>query len=288
MFIDPNYSFQLEIKNPGRLKLLHEVLDPSLKMGDSVNVPWYFLKTSSLRSNHLKLKCDDCGNVFSKKLCNLDPSNNIHYCGSCFQKGERHYNFGGSIHKNSKIGIINWHDNNENPARRAGVRKKISKARKGKPSNMLGKNQSEETKRKISDSNKITMKKMWETGKLNYKSKYADSKIEEYKGIQYQGNYELDFLKEMEKYGLLSLIERGPVIEYMDSAGKNRLYLVDFKIKNTDLLIEIKSSYTIKINSKNNHLKFEFAKKHGNFIIIIDKDYSDLRKKINEYGISKF
>ena len=140
----------------------------------------------------------------------------------------------------------------------------------------------------VSDSNKITMKKMWETGKLNYKSKYADSKIEEYKGIQYQGNYELDFLKEMEKYGLLSLIERGPVIEYMDSTGKNRLYLVDFKIKNTDLLIEIKSSYTIKINSKNNHLKFEFAKKHGNFIIIIDKDYSDLRKKINEYGISKF
>lgn len=285
MFIDPGFYFELEIKNTGRLKLLKETLDPNLKMREKIKVPWYLLQTSSFRNHHMKLKCDDCGTIFSKKLRYLDPSINIHYCGSCFQKGPRHHNYGHPLHENTIIALIEWRKKHENPSKKDEVRKKISEARKGKPSNMLGKTHTEKSRKKISESNKIAIKEAWETGKLDYKSKYADSKMKEYKGIQYQGSYELDFLKECEKIGILDLIERGPVINYYDEMGKNHLYLVDYRIRNSNILIEVKSSYTLGINRKNNIHKFEEAKKLGNFILITNKNYSEFYKKINENGI---
>ena len=77
----------------------------------------------------------------------------------------------------------------------------------------------------------------------------------------------------------------GPVINYYDEMGKNHLYLVDYRIRNSNILIEVKSSYTLGINRKNNIHKFEEAKKLGNFILITNKNYSEFYKKINENGI---
>jgi hypothetical protein len=286
MFINPDFNFELEIKNSSRLKLLKNKLNnDKLKIGDKVKVPWFLLKTSSFRRNKLKIKCDDCGKEFTNRICNLDENIKNHYCSSCFQKGKKHYNYGNSIHVNTRNGLKKWLENNENPAKREEVRNKISNNRKGKPSNMLGKKQSEETKKKIRNSNKIAIKKAWEDGKLNYKSKYSNSKTKNYKGINYQGNYELDFLKECEKNNILDLIERGPALNYIDENGKSRLYLVDYKIKNTDILIEIKSSYTIKLNKNNNLCKFKAGKINGDFLLIIDKNYSELYKKIKNYGV---
>ena len=284
MFINPNFCFDLEIKNSGRLNLLKKYLNNSLKLGDRVKVPWYFMKSSSFRRHKMELKCDDCGKEFRSRIENLDPSNNIHYCNSCFQKGIRHYNFGGTISKSAKDSLLEWHKNNENPSKRKEVREKISISRMGKPSNMLGKHQSEKTKQKISRSNKIAIKEAWENGKLNYNSKYSNCKIKEYKGIKYQGKYELDFLIECDDLNILHLIDRGPALDYIDEKGKSRIYLVDYKIKNTDILIEIKSSYTLGINKKNNLCKIKSGKDNGDFILIINKDYSEFHKKINEYG----
>ena len=86
----------------------------------------------------------------------------------------------------------------------------------------------------------------------------------------------------MEKLNLFNLIERGPAITYIDKNGKRKIYLIDYKIKGTNILIEIKSSYTITLDKKNTLLKEEYAKKEGDYIIIIDKNYSGLKEKLKK------
>jgi hypothetical protein len=160
-----------------------------------------------------------------------------------------------------------------------------NKAKKGKPSSMLGKHHKEESKIKSRIANQKSLKEAWKTGKMDYHSKYANSKINFYGGIKYQGSYELDFLKEMEKLNLLKLIERGPAVSYIDKNRKKRIYLIDYKIKGTNILIEIKSSYTITLDNKNILLKEKYAKRYGNYIIIVDKNYIKLKEKLKKYEI---
>ncbi|HPI81674.1 MAG TPA: NUMOD3 domain-containing DNA-binding protein [Candidatus Paceibacterota bacterium] len=284
MFINKEEKIRLEVKGIRRIIFLQKIgLDSHV--GGSIEIPWYYLRTSSLRRYRLKLKCDDCGREFDNRIENLDKDKDIHFCYECINKGRRNPMYNKKLSQEAKDKLISWHKNNENPAKRKEVREKISKAKKGKPSSMLGKKHKEESKIKCRISNQKTLKKLWKSGKLDYHSKYANSKINFYKGIKYQGTYELDFLKKMENWNLLHLIERGPAITYIDKKGKERIYLIDYKIKGTNLLIEIKSSYTITLDRKNLLLKEKYAKKEGNYIIIIDKNYSPLKENLMNYEI---
>lgn len=100
--------------------------------------------------------------------------------------------------------------------------------------------------------------------------KYKDT------GIVYQGSYELYFLDLINEKGLLHTIENGPKIPYyMDN--KKYLYLVDFKIKDTNRLIEIKSSYTYNKMGKDvllqakNDAKWLAARQESELIVLMGK-----------------
>jgi hypothetical protein len=91
--------------------------------------------------------------------------------------------------------------------------------------------------------------------------------------IWYQGTYELDFLNKY--YDKYSDIRRGPSIKYIYN-GKNKIYHPDFYIPSLNLVIEIKSTWIL-----NRDIEIEEKKKatitNGfKYIMIIDKDYSNL------------
>jgi len=91
--------------------------------------------------------------------------------------------------------------------------------------------------------------------------------------------YEDDFLNYIFKNNLFKeedICFKPPRIKY----AVNRYYYPDFFIPRLNLLIEIKSNYTLK---KTNPEKLKAAYNSSyNFLIIIDKDYSEFRKFINE------
>ena len=67
-------------------------------------------------------------------------------------------------------------------------------------------------------------------------------------------------------------------IKYMDK-GKIRHYYPDFYISKFNLIIEIKSAYTLEIQKELNDLKFAATKDAGyNFICIVDKNYEEFIK----------
>ena len=280
MFINKEEKIELKINGFSRIKFLNKIGFKNNKIGDKIEIPWYYLKSSYFRRYKLKLKCNECGKEFYTRIENLNENIDEHYCPSCRKKGEKNGMFGKSISETTRESIIKWHEENENPSKSKEAREKISKAKKGQPSSMLGKHHSEKSKSKISKSNKISIKEAWELGSMKSNSKYANIKIKDYKGKKYQGSYELDFLKEMEKIGILDLIERGPAIKYIDKKQKERWYLVDYKINGTNILVEIKSSYTKTLDHDNLLIKEEYAKKYGDYIMIIDKDYSFIKDKI--------
>ena len=114
------------------------------------------------------------------------------------------------------------------------------------------------------------------------KSLLAGLKIKKFKNydIFYQGSYEFDFLEYCEQLGLINSIKRGPTINY-DFCDRNHVYFPDFIFK--DLVIEIKSSYIYKLHFNKNITKQKYCIDNGyDHIFIIDKNYIEFDKKINE------
>ena len=94
-------------------------------------------------------------------------------------------------------------------------------------------------------------------------------RVQEIDGIYYQGSYELDFLI-FTKY-LNLVIEKGPKINYL-----NRVYHPDFFIKEKNLIVEIKSTYTFQKEFENNLYKRQACLDLGyRFLFVIDKDYTE-------------
>ena len=54
-----------------------------------------------------------------------------------------------------------------------------------------------------------------------------------------------------------------PVIDYIDDDGKKRKYYPDIYIKDTELIIEVKSVYTFNLEPRKNYLKFKAANNAG-------------------------
>lgn len=105
-----------------------------------------------------------------------------------------------------------------------------------------------------------------------WSKKYKDT------NLYYRGSYEFDFL---EKYFDKLNISNAKSISYIFK-NKKRRYFPDFYIKELNLLIEIKSTYTYEKDFNKNIAKQEESINKGfNHIIIIDKDYSKFDKIIN-------
>lgn len=117
------------------------------------------------------------------------------------------------------------------------------------------------------------------------KTQKSGLKIKEYKGINYQGTYELDFLKKMESLNLLNKIEDIEPIEYLFE-NSTHFYFPDFYIKECNLIVEIKSSHTFeKHYLKNIEKKKSCERKLYNFIFIIEKDYTEFENEMRISGL---
>lgn len=107
-----------------------------------------------------------------------------------------------------------------------------------------------------------------------YKQMKSSFRIKEFEGVFYQGTYELDFLT---LSNLLNLeLEKGPKINYLE-----RIYYPDFFLKEKNLIIEIKSTYTFQKEFENNQYKKQACIDLGyNFLFIVDKDYTEFMEFI--------
>ena len=105
-------------------------------------------------------------------------------------------------------------------------------------------------------------------------------KCKEYEGLFYRGTYELDFIKFCIENNLE--IKKASKIKYKNIDGLDSYYFPDFYLPNFNLIIEIKSSYYFKLEESKNIYKKNASINSGyNFLFIIDKDYKELKKIIN-------
>ncbi len=108
-----------------------------------------------------------------------------------------------------------------------------------------------------------------------------------YRHLHYQANYEKDFIKYCEKLGFIDEVSDGPFVWYLYN-GKRRRYFSDFYIKKYNLIIEVKSMYWYNSFKEQNKAKREECLRQGfNFIFIIDKDYSEFNKYLEQQGLFK-
>ena len=95
--------------------------------------------------------------------------------------------------------------------------------------------------------------------------------------IWYQGSYELDFLEKY--YNKYKNIQRGCRVKYIFK-NKEHYYFPDFYIPSLNLIVECKNSYLAKRDQNQIQAKEKATIANGfNYIMIIDKKYSELNKK---------
>lgn len=117
------------------------------------------------------------------------------------------------------------------------------------------------------------------------KTQKTQLKIMVYKGIPYQGTYELDFLKNCDSLNILDKIKKIKSIKYKLD-GKNKYYHPDFFIEDLNLIIEIKSNYYYNLYHEKNICKQKSCINQGyDFLFIIDKDYTEFLNKIKKGGL---
>jgi hypothetical protein len=105
--------------------------------------------------------------------------------------------------------------------------------------------------------------------KNGFKLTYVDE-------LSRQGGYELDFVL---KYKDKIKIENGLSIEYYYLNDK-KIYHSDFYLPDYYLVVEIKSCYWYDVHKEQCKAKEEYSKKIHNYIMILDKDYSEFEKII--------
>lgn len=113
-----------------------------------------------------------------------------------------------------------------------------------------------------------------------------------YKHLYYRGSYEFLFIKEFEKYFDINNLENCFPIKY-NLNGKDNIYFPDFLIRNKNIIIEIKSSWTYDNNGKNlklreiNNKKWDAANnlKNYTFIPLKSKDEINLYFELSSKNI---
>jgi len=145
-------------------------------------------------------------------------------------------------------------------------------------------NRTTEEKNEILEKSKSTCLKKYgveyssQNVNIHEKQQISAFKLKKYKNLFYRGTYELNFL---ETFYDKILIEKPKSIIY-DFDNKNRRYHPDFYIKQFNLIVEVKSSYTYNYDIEKNEAKKKASLESGyNFIFIIDKDYKEFINKIS-------
>lgn len=114
------------------------------------------------------------------------------------------------------------------------------------------------------------------------KTQKTQFKLKEYKGIKYQGTYELDFLEFCNSIEILDKINKIKSIKY-NFNDKQKYYHPDFYIKELNLIVEVKSDYYYNLYLEKNLCKEKSCIEKGyDFIFIINKDYTEFLNKIKE------
>lgn len=113
----------------------------------------------------------------------------------------------------------------------------------------------------------------------NRKSTY-ERKLYNMSSLNYQGTYELDFINRyFDKY----IIENGITINY-NFMNINSKYYSDFYLPEFNLIVEIKSSWTLNIDKNRNIQKMLESVKCGyNYITIVDKNYDEFNLYVRNY-----
>jgi hypothetical protein len=115
-----------------------------------------------------------------------------------------------------------------------------------------------------------------------HKAQLTGLKLKEYKGVRYQGTYELDFLKFCESNMILDKISKIKSIRYFFN-GKQKYYHPDFYIKELNLIVEVKSDYYYQSYLEKNLCKKKSCLEQGfDFIFIINKDYAEFLSKMKK------
>lgn len=253
----------------------------STKIDIIKNVPfeihWSVLKTKKEeRKLFIKVECNDCGIIYERRIRDLDINNNIHFCRKCIHKGDRGPSFGKSINSGLKEACAKMNIEGNNPFTWNSVKKILKEKEKETIAKIVakttGQKRSEETKNKMS----IGIINAYKIGKLKPGNGWTNVKVKQYKNLDYQGTYELKFLQFVEKLGKLDYIERGPIISYIFE-GKEHNYFSDFRIKDTNIVFEIKSSYFWKKNEEVNITKKEQAETMYNYNLVMDNNFNKIK-----------
>ncbi len=250
--------------------------------GNDIEVHWTYLKGTTFRTISINLSCNDCNKIYKRRIRDLDINNNIHYCNNCLRKGDRNVNFGKPCSENSKEATKKYMKLNGNPFTWESSKIKIRKSRPWEKAHKAntGSKRSDEVKNKMSESAILAFKE----GRRSPGSGWAKIHTKEYKGLNYQSKYELNFIQYLESKGKLDIVERGPTIPYFYN-GKEHMYFSDFKIKNTNIIFEIKSWYYWKRNKEINIIKKETASKIYDYYLIMDNNFIEVDKLIEDEKI---
>lgn len=208
--------------------------DVKCNISDTISVPWEKLKTSSYRKEKILISCDSCEKKFHRQI--RDVNNNKNLCKSCSKTGDKNPAFGKPAHPNTITGVKKWMKENGNPAKRPEIRKKISEAVKGNK-NMLGHHHSEETRTKISNSNKKIFGSV-EMRKTIRLRRIAEMQRDIFNGNQIIPSYNPIACKLMDEYGN----KNGYKFQHAMNGGEHHIkelgYFVDGYDKNKNTVLE--------------------------------------------------
>lgn len=229
------------------------------------NIKIYYDKYLKKENENL---CRECGNEtkFTGKI-------NGKYAGyemCCSNKCREIY----KLKKRTNTNLIKY--NVKNVFQDKNIKMKIKKSfkkRYGINHNM----KSEEGKKQYKKSMKLKYGIEWplQDSRILYKNLKSARLIHHYKdtNLTYQGSYELDFLeKYYEKFK--TNLNNGPSIKYKYK-NQNKVYHSDFYIKSLNLIVEIKSSWTLKLDEEIEYKKKYCINNKYNYIMILDKDYNE-------------
>jgi len=249
------------------------------ELNKSIIVHWSLLKTKrDYRTKFIKVKCDDCGIIFERRIRDLDPNKNYHLCRECQNKGDRNGQFGKPMNENFKKSYKKLIKDKGNPftwdSSKQKIKNKLDETVKKIVAKTKGQKRNQETKEKMS----LSAIKAFEEGRRKPSSGWGRIKIKQYNGLDYQSSYELKFLKFVEDLNKFNIIERGPRISYFDTLGKEHNYYIDYRIKGTDVVFEIKSDYLWNKNKDINEIKMKEAKKLYNYNLVINNNFKNIKK----------
>lgn len=242
------------------------------------------------------VKCDNCGKEKKVKYqsYNLSTNNNTekYYCNNkeCINKKrqialQKKYGVNNVFQLEDvkdKIKITNLElFGFENPHQNEEIKEKAEKTNL-KRYGAKNPFQSEEIKRKIKKTNikNYGFEYPSQNKEFLYKKLKNGTKINYIDHLYYQGSYEKEFIL---KYKDKVNIDNGLSIEYY-YLDEKKIYHSDFYISDYNLVVEVKSTYWYNKNLNMCKAKEEYTKRSHNYIMILDKNYSNF----DDYLLRKF